>query len=63
MNQIDGVGQTEIRGGLKRVVCVDVDLNRLNAYSININDIMKAIEKIIKIFSVAKLMKEFINTE
>lgn len=63
LNQIDGVGQTEIRGGLKRVVCVDVDLNRLNAYSININDIMKAIEKIIKIFSVAKLMKEFINTE
>ena len=44
LNQIDGVGQTEIRGGLKRVVCVDVDLNRLNAYSININDIMKAIE-------------------
>ena len=45
LNQIDGVGQTEIRGGLKRIVCVDVDLNRLNAYSININDIMKAIEK------------------
>ena len=44
LNQIDGVGQTEIRGGLKRTVCVDVDLNRLNAYSININDIMKAIE-------------------
>lgn len=44
LNQIDGVGQTEIRGGLKRTVCVDADLNRLNAYSININDIMKAIE-------------------
>ena len=44
LNQIDGVGQTEIRGGLKKTVCVDVDLNRLNAYSININDIMKAIE-------------------
>ena len=44
LNQIDGVGQTEIRGGLKRTVCVDADLNRLNAYSININDIIKAIE-------------------
>ena len=44
LNQIDGVGQTEIRGGLKRTVFVDVDLNILNAYSININDIIKVIE-------------------
>ena len=40
LEQVDGVAQTEIRGGLKKIICVDIDLNRLNAYSININDIV-----------------------
>ena len=40
LEQVEGVAQTEIRGGLKKIICVDIDLNRLNAYSININDIV-----------------------
>ncbi len=43
LEQVDGVAQTEIRGGLKKIICVDIDLNRLNAYSININDIVRTL--------------------
>lgn len=43
LEQVDGVAQTEIRGGLKKIIRVDIDLNRLNAYSIDINDIVKTL--------------------
>ena len=43
LEQVEGVAQTEIRGGLKKIIRVDIDLNRLNAYSININDIVKTL--------------------
>ena len=43
LDQVDGVAQTEIRGGLKKIIRVDIDLNRLNAYSIDINDIVKTL--------------------
>lgn len=43
LEQVDGVAQTEIRGGLKKIICVDIDLNRLNAYSININDVVRTL--------------------
>ena len=39
LEQIEGVAQTEIRGGLKKTIYVDINLIRLNAYFININDI------------------------
>ena len=43
LEQVEGVAQTEIRGGLKKIIRVDIDLNRLNAYSININDIVQTL--------------------
>ncbi|WP_157143292.1 efflux RND transporter permease subunit [Brachyspira pilosicoli] len=43
LEQIEGVAQTEIRGGLKKTIYVDINLNRLNAYFININDIVKTL--------------------
>lgn len=43
LKQVEGVAQTEIRGGLKKIIRVDIDLNRINAYSLNINDIVKTL--------------------
>jgi len=43
IEQVPGVAQAEIRGGLKTEIMVDVDLNRLQAYGLSINDIVSTL--------------------
>ncbi len=45
IKQAKGVAQAETRGGLKRQIKVDVNLNRLKAYNININQISEALAR------------------
>ena len=43
IKQAKGVSQAEVRGGLKSQIKIDVNLNRLKAYNININDISQTL--------------------
>ncbi|WP_028330405.1 efflux RND transporter permease subunit [Brachyspira alvinipulli] len=43
IKQAKGVAQAEVLGGLKTQIKIDVNLNRLKAYNININDIASAL--------------------
>ena len=45
IKQAKGVAQAETRGGLKRQIKIDVNLNRLKAYNININQISEALSR------------------
>lgn len=45
IKQAKGVAQAETRGGLKRQIKIDVNLNRLKAYNININEISEALAR------------------
>ena len=45
IKQAKGVAQAETRGGLKRQIKIDVNLNRLKAYNININQISEALAR------------------
>lgn len=40
LEQGDGVGSADIQGGLERKVMVDISLNRLQAYGLNINTVV-----------------------
>ena len=43
IEQVAGVARAEIRGGLKTQIKVDIDLNRLQAYSLDINSIVNTL--------------------
>lgn len=43
IEQASGVARAEIRGGLQSQIKVDVDLNRLQAYGLNINNIVSTL--------------------
>ena len=45
IKQAKGVAQAETRGGLKRQIKIDANLNRLKAYNININQISEALAR------------------
>ena len=45
IKQAKGVAQAEVLGGLKTQIKIDVNLNRLKAYNININDIASALSR------------------
>ena len=45
IKQAKGVAQAEVLGGLKSEIKIDVNLNRLKAYNININDIASALSR------------------
>ena len=45
IKQAKGVAQAETRGGLKRQIKIDVNLNRLKAYNININEIAESLSR------------------
>lgn len=43
IEQVGGVARAEIRGGLKTQIKVDIDLNRLQAYGLDINSIVNTL--------------------
>ena len=45
IKQAKGVAQAEVMGGLKSQIKIDVNLNRLKAYNININEIASALSR------------------
>ena len=45
IKQAKGVAQAEVLGGLKTQIKIDVNLNRLKAYNIDINDIASALSR------------------
>ncbi|EKV57180.1 putative acriflavin resistance protein [Brachyspira hampsonii 30446] len=45
IKQAKGVAQAEVLGGLKNEIKIDVNLNRLKAYNININDIASVLSR------------------
>ena len=45
IKQAKGVAQAEVLGGLKSQIKIDVNLNRLKAYNININEIASALAR------------------
>ncbi len=45
IKQAKGVAQAEVLGGLKTQIKIDVNLNRLKAYNININEIASALSR------------------
>ncbi|WP_295154702.1 efflux RND transporter permease subunit [uncultured Brachyspira sp.] len=45
IKQAEGVAQAQVLGGLKAQIKIDVNLNRLKAYNININEIASALAR------------------